>query len=59
MYELGKFKFDSGLHYVVPYCTQLMHLVCGGPVAPLEFEKMGEEDGTFDKIVLGKLHSMF
>jgi all-trans-retinol 13,14-reductase len=54
MFELGShYKFDSGLHYVVPYSGTLLHALYGGPTPPMRFEKLGEPDGTFDRIVLG------
>jgi phytoene dehydrogenase-like protein len=46
-------RFDSGLHYLVPYSGHLMWLAAGGDEMPLRFERMGEPDGTFDRIVLG------
>jgi len=54
MFELkGGLKFDSGLHYLVPYSGLLMWLAAGGDEMPLRFERMGEADGTFDRIALG------
>jgi all-trans-retinol 13,14-reductase len=54
MFQLkGGHKFDSGLHYLVPYSGHLMWLATGGSEMPLRFERMGEADGTFDRIVLG------
>eukprot|EP00698_Gefionella_okellyi_P000956 TRINITY_DN10836_c0_g1_i1.p1 TRINITY_DN10836_c0_g1~~TRINITY_DN10836_c0_g1_i1.p1 ORF type:complete len:629 (+),score=155.20 TRINITY_DN10836_c0_g1_i1:179-2065(+) len=54
MFELGRgYRFDSGLHYVVPYCTQLLQLACGTKTPPVQFRLMGEDDGTFDRIALG------
>ena len=54
MFELkGGLRFDSGLHYLVPYSGLLMWLATGGPELPLRFERMGEPDGTFDRIALG------
>jgi all-trans-retinol 13,14-reductase len=54
MFQLeGGFKFDSGLHYLVPYSGHLMWLATGGSEMPLRFERMGEPDGTFDRIALG------
>jgi phytoene dehydrogenase-like protein len=49
----GGLKFDSGLHYLVPYSGHLLWLAAGGDEMPLRFEKMGEPDGTFDRIALG------
>ena len=54
MFQLkGGLQFDSGLHYVVPYSGLLMWLATGGDEMPLRFERMGEPDGTFDRIALG------
>ncbi len=54
MFELkGGLRFDSGLHYLVPYSGLLMWLAAGGSEMPLRFERMGEPDGTFDRIALG------
>ncbi len=54
MFELkGGLRFDSGLHYLVPYSGLLMWLAVGGSELPLRFERMGEPDGTFDRIALG------
>ncbi|MEZ4352442.1 MAG: NAD(P)/FAD-dependent oxidoreductase [Myxococcota bacterium] len=49
----GGHFFDSGLHYLVPYSGHLLWLATGGREMPLRFERMGEPDGTFDRIVLG------
>ena len=54
MFQLkGGLKFDSGLHYLVPYSGHLLWLATGGREMPLRFERMGEPDGTFDRIALG------
>ena len=54
MFQLkGGLHFDSGLHYLVPYSGLLMWLATGGDEMPLRFERMGEPDGTFDRIALG------
>jgi all-trans-retinol 13,14-reductase len=54
MFQLkGGHKFDSGLHYLVPYSGHLMWMAVGGNEMPLRFERMGEPDGTFDRIALG------
>jgi phytoene dehydrogenase-like protein len=54
MFQLkGGLHFDSGLHYLVPYSGILMWLATGGNEMPLRFERMGEPDGTFDRIALG------
>ena len=54
MFQLkGGLHFDSGLHYLVPYSGLLMWLATGGDEMPLRFERIGEPDGTFDRIALG------
>jgi all-trans-retinol 13,14-reductase len=54
MFQLkGGLHFDSGLHYAVPYSGHLLWLAAGGDQMPLRFERMGEPDGTFDRIALG------
>ncbi len=54
MFQLkGGLKFDSGLHYLVPYSGHLMWMAVGGDEMPLRFERMGEPDGTFDRIAIG------
>ncbi len=54
MFQLkGGLKFDSGLHYLVPYSGHLMWAAVGGDTMPLRFERMGEPDGTFDRIAIG------
>lgn len=55
MFQLrGGLMFDSGLHYLVPWSGWLMWAATGGDRMPLRFELMGEEDGTFDRIALGR-----
>jgi len=42
MFDLKRFyKFDSGLHYVVPYCQHLLHAVVGGSTPPMTFDLLG------------------
>ena len=54
MFQLkGGLRFDSGLHYLVPYSGLLIWLATGGNEMPLRFERIGEPDGTFDRIALG------
>lgn len=48
-----QWEFDSGLHYAVPYCEQLLHVACGTKSSPIVFQKMGEQsDGAYDIIRL-------
>uniref|UniRef100_A0A7S2S4B8 Amine oxidase domain-containing protein n=1 Tax=Mucochytrium quahogii TaxID=96639 RepID=A0A7S2S4B8_9STRA len=49
------YNFDSGLHYTVPQSGELLQLACGTRDKPVEFDKLGESDGCFDKVVLGDL----
>ena len=54
MFQLaGGLEFDSGLHYLVPYSGHLLWLAAGGKEMPVRFERMGEPDGTFDRIAIG------
>lgn len=54
MFQLkGGLMFDSGLHYLVAYSGHLLWMATGGSEMPVRFEKMGEPDGTFDRIALG------
>ena len=48
-----KFRFDSGLHYTVPYSQHLLWAAAGGSTAPVQFDSLSEEDGCFDKILVG------
>eukprot|EP00301_Raphidiophrys_heterophryoidea_P005546 c12316_g1_i2.p1 GENE.c12316_g1_i2~~c12316_g1_i2.p1 ORF type:complete len:600 (+),score=136.11 c12316_g1_i2:304-2103(+) len=51
-FDLQGFKFDSGLHYTVPWHGHLFKLTCLRNDVP-ECDPLGEPDGTFDKVVLG------
>lgn len=47
------YKFDSGLHYTVPWSVPVFALTClKKPEDVTKFEIMGESDGTVDKIYL-------
>eukprot|EP01060_Flectonema_neradi_P000726 TRINITY_DN10451_c2_g5_i1.p1 TRINITY_DN10451_c2_g5~~TRINITY_DN10451_c2_g5_i1.p1 ORF type:complete len:624 (+),score=131.35 TRINITY_DN10451_c2_g5_i1:71-1873(+) len=53
-FNLKGFKFDSGLHYTVPWngpLLQLTGLKSVDQVPP--FEMMGDADGTFDEVYIG------
>lgn len=53
-YELGTgYQFDAGLHYTVPWSGPLINFACDNKTSPVIFDKMGREDGVFDKIVIG------
>jgi len=53
-FELSSgYRFDSGLHYTVPWSVPLFHLTCLTKDVPV-FELLGDETGTFDKVVLGE-----
>lgn len=47
------YNFDSGLHYTIPESGEMIQLACGTRQKPVEFDKLGEEDDCFDKVVLG------
>ena len=52
-FDLKGYRFDSGLHYTVPWSVPVFALTCGKkPNDVCQFEIMGEEDGTVDKIYL-------
>ena len=47
-----KYRFDSGLHFTIPLHEHLLHVACGTDAAPVRVSKMGEDDGTYERIVL-------
>jgi all-trans-retinol 13,14-reductase len=53
MYDLEGYRFDAGLHYTIPWSGPLLSVAAGASAPKVVFEKMGEPDGTFDKIVIG------
>ena len=54
-FDLKGYRFDSGLHYTVPWSVPVFALTCGKkPKDVCQFEIMGEDDGTVDKIYLVK-----
>ena len=54
-FDLKGYRFDSGLHYTVPWSVPIFALTTGKkPKDVCQFEIMGEEDGTVDKIYLVK-----
>ena len=54
-FDLKGYRFDSGLHYTVPWSVPVFALTCGKkPKNVCQFEIMGEDDGTVDKIYLVK-----
>jgi all-trans-retinol 13,14-reductase len=53
MFDLKGYRFDSGLHYTVPWSVPLFALTClKKPRECLPFDLMTEADGTIDKIFL-------
>lgn len=53
MFDIKGYRFDSGLHYTVPWSMPLFALTClKKPADCLPFDLMTEEDGTIDKIYL-------
>ena len=54
-FDLKGYRFDSGLHYTVPWSVPVFALTCGKkPKDVCQFEIMGEDDGTVDKVYLVK-----
>jgi all-trans-retinol 13,14-reductase len=52
-YDLGGYRFDSGLHYTVPWSVPVFALTCLlRPQDVTPFDIMGEADGTIDNIYL-------
>jgi all-trans-retinol 13,14-reductase len=52
-FDIKGFRFDSGLHYTVPWSVPIFALTClKKPEQVCQFDLMGEEDGTIDKIYL-------
>ena len=52
-FELGKFKFDSGLHYTVPWSGPIFALTTGKRIDKVcPFSMMGDDGDTVDKIFL-------
>jgi all-trans-retinol 13,14-reductase len=53
----SKWKFDSGLHYVVGYVQHLLQVACGAAAPPVRIIRMGEESdlggGVYDTVTLG------
>lgn len=59
-FEFKGYKFDSGLHYTVPWSGPLFQLTClKTPENVPQFRLLGEPDGTFDKIYLGSAKGGF
>jgi all-trans-retinol 13,14-reductase len=53
MFTIKNFRFDSGLHYTVPWSQPLFALTClKKPSDCLPFDLMTEDDGTVDKIFM-------
>jgi all-trans-retinol 13,14-reductase len=52
-FDLKGYRFDSGLHYTVPWSVPIFALTClKRPDDVTTFDIMGEADGTVDKIYL-------
>eukprot|EP01104_Vermistella_antarctica_P001344 TRINITY_DN11397_c0_g1_i1.p1 TRINITY_DN11397_c0_g1~~TRINITY_DN11397_c0_g1_i1.p1 ORF type:complete len:601 (-),score=148.88 TRINITY_DN11397_c0_g1_i1:101-1903(-) len=51
-FEEGRDEFDAGLHYTVRWSGPLLELVGGKEVA-IPFDRLGDENGAFDRIVIG------
>lgn len=55
MTDAGGYRFDSGLHYTVPWSVPVFALTCLlRPQDVTPFDLMGEADGTVDNIFLDK-----
>eukprot|EP01065_Artemidia_motanka_P032478 TRINITY_DN39493_c0_g1_i1.p2 TRINITY_DN39493_c0_g1~~TRINITY_DN39493_c0_g1_i1.p2 ORF type:complete len:629 (+),score=238.80 TRINITY_DN39493_c0_g1_i1:80-1888(+) len=53
-FNLEGYRFDSGLHYTVPWSGPLFQLAClKTPSEVPQFELMGTKDGTFDRVAIG------
>jgi all-trans-retinol 13,14-reductase len=54
-FDLGGYRFDSGLHYTVPWSAPVFALTCLlRPMDVTPFDMMGEADSTIDNIYLDK-----
>jgi all-trans-retinol 13,14-reductase len=52
-FDLGGYRFDSGLHYTVPWSVPIFALTClKGVDEVCQFELMGDKDDVVDKIYL-------
>lgn len=52
-YDLGGYRFDSGIHYTVPWSVPLFAMTCFKPLwAVPSFDIMGDASDTLDKIYL-------
>mmetsp|Transcript_13775 Transcript_13775/g.19132 ORF Transcript_13775/g.19132 Transcript_13775/m.19132 type:complete len:603 (-) Transcript_13775:561-2369(-) len=59
-FDLKGYRFDSGLHYSVPWSGPLFQLSClRKPEHVPQFTKMGREDDSFDQIYLGSNQNPF
>lgn len=55
----GGYRFDSGLHYTVPWSTPVFALTCLlRPADVTPFTLMGEADGTVDNIYLNVVNAV-
>eukprot|EP00565_Helicotheca_tamesis_P004048 CAMPEP_0185733370 /NCGR_PEP_ID=MMETSP1171-20130828/19297_1 /TAXON_ID=374046 /ORGANISM="Helicotheca tamensis, Strain CCMP826" /LENGTH=711 /DNA_ID=CAMNT_0028403089 /DNA_START=109 /DNA_END=2244 /DNA_ORIENTATION=- len=52
--ENTKYKFPSGLHYVIPHCEQVLQASCGAISPPVRFKKLGNEEGIYERIKLSR-----
>ena len=53
-FNLKGFKFDSGLHYTVPWNGPLLQLTGLKSVEQVpSFDMMGDSEGTFDRVYIG------
>lgn len=55
-FDLEGYRFDSGLHYTVPWSVPIFALTCGKRESDVcQFSLMGDSDMTADKIYLSNL----
>lgn len=47
-----KYKFPSGLHYVIPSCEQVLQVSCGARYPTVKFPKLGNDQGIYERIRL-------
>lgn len=53
-----RYRFPSGLHYVIPHCQHLLQLTVGSQQPTVVFHKLGRpSDGCYERIRLTRLSS--
>lgn len=51
-YKIGRYKFPSGLHYVIPHCQQVLQISTGEATPSVYFDRIGNRKGYYEKILL-------